>query len=99
VRWKIELASGDSFGIACLWDRWTDPASGEFVVSFSMLTVNAENHPVMSQFHKAGDEKRTPVIVSPHLYDEWLSADTGQATALMSWTHMPELVVMAAPKV
>jgi putative SOS response-associated peptidase YedK len=25
-RWPIELASGDPFGIACLWDRWTDPA-------------------------------------------------------------------------
>jgi len=34
VRWKISLASGDPFGIACLWDRWTDPASGELVVSF-----------------------------------------------------------------
>jgi putative SOS response-associated peptidase YedK len=99
ARWKIELASGDPFGIACLWDRWTDPASGELVVSFSMLTVNADEHPVMCQFHKSGDEKRTPVIVSPHSYDDWLSADTGQATELMSWTHMPELVAMAAPKV
>ena len=44
VRWKIELASGDPFGIACLWDRWTDPTSGELVVSFSMLTVNADEH-------------------------------------------------------
>ena len=35
VRWKIALASGDPFGIACLWDRWTDPASGERVVSGS----------------------------------------------------------------
>jgi putative SOS response-associated peptidase YedK len=52
VRWKIELASGDPFGIACLWERWTDPASGELVVSFSMLTVNADAHPVMRQFHK-----------------------------------------------
>lgn len=24
VRWKIALASGDAFGIACLWDRWID---------------------------------------------------------------------------
>ena len=23
VRWKIELASGEPFGISCLWDRWT----------------------------------------------------------------------------
>ena len=42
VRWRIDLASGDPFGIACLWDRWTDSATGELVVSFSMLTVNAD---------------------------------------------------------
>ena len=97
VRWKIELASGDPFGIACLWDRWTDPASGERVVSFSMLTVNAEEHPVMKQFHKPGDEKRTSVIIAPELHDAWLSADATQAADLMTWVHMPQLVAMSAP--
>jgi hypothetical protein len=29
VRWKIELASGDPFGIACLWDRWTDQPTAD----------------------------------------------------------------------
>mgnify|MGYP006177616895 FL=1 len=99
VRWKIELASGDPFGIACLWDRWTDPASGERVVSFSMLTVNADDHPVMRQFHKPGDEKRTPVIIAPELQDAWLSADTTQASELMTWSHMPDLLALQAPLV
>ena len=97
VRWKIGLASGDPFGIACLWDRWTDPASGELVVSFSMLTVNADDHPVMRQFHKHGDEKRTPVIMPPELQDAWLSADTTQASELMTWSHMPDLLALQAP--
>ena len=98
VRWKIELALGDSFGIACLWDRWTDPVSGELVVSFSMLTVNADEHPVMRQFHKPGDEKRTPVIIAPALHDAWLSADPVKAAELMSWSHMPELRTMPSPR-
>ena len=104
VRWKIELASGDPFGIACLWERWTDPASGELVVSFAMLTVNADEHPVMKQFHKPQDEKRTPVIIAPQRHDAWLSADVPQAAALMNWQHMPELVaspalsIMTAPR-
>jgi hypothetical protein len=63
-----------------------------------MLTVNADQHPVMRQFHKPADEKRTPVIVAPHLYDAWLSADTTQAAALMTWAHMPDLVAEAAPR-
>jgi putative SOS response-associated peptidase YedK len=99
VRWKIELASGDPFGIACLWDRWTEPDTGELVVSFSMLTTNADEHPVMRQFHKAGDEKRTPVIIAPELHDQWLSADVDQAAQLMNWTHMPELRAEPAPRI
>ena len=98
VRWRIALASGDPFGIACLWDRWTDPASGERVVSFSMLTVNADEHPVMRQFHPAGDEKRTPVVIAPELHDAWLSADVARAPELMTWQHMPELLACPAPK-
>ena len=97
VRWKIGLESGEPFGIACLWDRWTDPASGEQVVSCSMLTVNADQHPVMRQFHQPGDEKRTPVIFPPSLYPDWLGADPGRAAALMSWSHMPALTSRAAP--
>jgi hypothetical protein len=40
-----------------------------------MLTVNADEHPVMRQFHRAGDEKRTPVIIQPEHYSRWLGAD------------------------
>ena len=90
------MTSRAPFGIACLWDRWTDPASGELVVSFSMLTMNADEHPVMRQFHKPGDEKRTPVIITPELHDKWLSADVPQASELMSWAHMPNLRATAA---
>lgn len=98
VRWKIELASREPFGIACLWDRWTNPESGEHVVSFSMLTVNADDHPVMRQFHKPADEKRTPVILPPPLFDTWLSADMTRAGELMTWTNMPELRAMPSPR-
>jgi len=98
VRWRIELACGDPFGIACLWDRWTDPTSGELLVSFSMLTVNADAHPVMRQFHKPGDEKRTPVIITPELHATWLSADPAQSAELMTWSHMPDLRAMPAAR-
>jgi len=98
VRWKIELESHDPFGIACLWDRWTDPASGEIVVSFSMLTANADGHPVMCQFHKPGDEKRTPVIIAPERHQAWLSASADEASAMMNWDHMPPLVAEARPR-
>ena len=58
--------------------------------------MNADDHPVMRQFHKPGDEKRTPVIIRPDLQDAWLSSETDQAIDLMGWQHMPELVAVAA---
>jgi len=98
VRWKIERADQQPFGIACLWDRCTDPTSGELIVSFSMLTVNADEHAVMNQFHKPGDEKRTPVIISPEYHGDWLGADLADAAAWMSWQHMPALVAKPCPR-
>jgi putative SOS response-associated peptidase YedK len=56
-----------------------------------MLTVNANHHPVMKQFHKPGEEKRTPVILSPDQFEAWLSADTTIAAAMMNWYQMPPL--------
>jgi putative SOS response-associated peptidase YedK len=63
-----------------------------------MLTVNADKHPVMNQFHKPGDEKRTPVIIAPELHDSWLSANPDQAADMMTWAYMPELRAMPAPR-
>lgn len=31
--------------------------------SLSMLTVNADEHPLMRRFHKPGDEKRSVVVL------------------------------------
>jgi len=97
-RWKIELESKEPFGIASLWDIWTDSESGGVVISFSMLTVNADDHPVMKQFHKAGDEKRTPVILAPSQFDEWMDADQTQAAAMMTCELMPMLVASYAKR-
>ena len=92
VRTEITLKSNEPFAIACLWDRWKLPETGELVVSFSMLTVNADEHPVMKRFHKTGDEKRTPVIVPESAYRGWLGASVEQAALMMNWTKMPALL-------
>ena len=38
----VARADNDLMGIAGIWDRWVDKASGEVVHSFSMLTINAD---------------------------------------------------------
>jgi putative SOS response-associated peptidase YedK len=98
VRWKIQLASQEPMGIASLWDTWIDTSTGEVVSSFTMLTVNADEHPVMNQFHKTGYEKRTPIVLGKHQFDAWLSANTEQAHDMMNLAQMPTLQSMSSPR-
>ena len=91
-RWKIELAVKEPFGIASLWETWINPSSGEVITSFTMLTINADEHPVMKKFHRFGDEKRTPLVLSTSQFNQWLSANETQAIALMKLDNMPQLL-------
>ena len=59
-------------GVAGLWTQWHDSATGQNVYSFTMLTINADHHPFMRNFHKPEDEKRMIVILPRSRYDEWL---------------------------
>lgn len=64
VRWSIGRRDTQPFTAGAIWDAWRSP-SGETLHSFSMLTVNANDHPLTARFHKPGDEKRSLVIVPP----------------------------------
>jgi putative SOS response-associated peptidase YedK len=81
VRWIIRRADHSPMAIAGLWDEWRDPATGECVLSFTMLTVNADAHPVMRQFHKPGDEKRTVVILEEPR--QWIGPNLQAPAALL----------------
>jgi putative SOS response-associated peptidase YedK len=61
VRWKIGMADSAPFAIAGLWRTWDEPEGT--ALSFTMLTVNSNEHPLMKRFHRPGDEKRSVVIL------------------------------------
>ncbi len=63
VRWRIERRDGAPFMVAGLWERWVAPSNGETVFSFSMLTLNADTHPLMRRFHRPAEEKRSVAVV------------------------------------
>ena len=69
----IEHVEGKPLGIAGLWSSWKNPKDG-WVHSFTMLTINADDHPFMQQFHKPDDEKRMVVVLDSADYDAWLQA-------------------------
>jgi putative SOS response-associated peptidase YedK len=74
VATRIARANGQPMGIAGLWSWWKSP-KGELIYSFTILTINADLHPLMNQFHKPTDEKRMVALLPEHRYQEWLEPD------------------------
>lgn len=78
----IARADGQPMGIAGLWSSWRSP-KGETVHSYTMLTINADEHALMKMFHKPTDEKRMVVILQEDFYDDWLRATPEQSMGFM----------------
>ena len=96
VRWEIKRAGAEPMGIAGIWDKWTHPVTGEVIVSFTMLTINAAAHPVMRKFHRPEDEKRTPMVLDEQYFQDWLSATPLNATSFLRLDAMPALAAEPA---
>ncbi len=103
VWWRFARSDGEPWGLAGLWNSWTDPASGELVESYTMLTLNADAHPLMSRMHKPDpklpadqQDKRSVIAIEPADFDTWLGGEIDQARALMRLT--PVEMFSAAPQ-
>lgn len=97
VRWRIGRSDGAPLGVAALWSRWHGP-DGRTLHSFSMLTVNADAHPLLRQFHKQGEEKRMVAILEPDEYDAWLDAPPERMHSLLRCLPADALVAEPAPR-
>jgi len=75
---KISRADESPMGIAGLWESWTAP-DGSKILSITLLTINADDHPLMKNFHKPTDEKRMVVILPEEKYGAWLSASAEES--------------------
>ena len=98
LRWRIKRSDGNPLAVASIWERFIDHSTGEIRFSFSMLTINATNHPLMNHFHAPEDEKRSIVVLQDDDYQPWLQADTKQAAGMMSLVPGHFLVSEAAPR-
>lgn len=75
----IARADGYPMGIAGLWSQWQDK------LSFTMLTVNADDHAFMRHFHKPQDEKRMVVILPMGAYRDWLNPATDAQAFMLQY--------------
>jgi putative SOS response-associated peptidase YedK len=90
VWWRFRRADGAPWGLAGLWNTWTDKASGEVVESYTMLTMNADAHPLMRRMHKPDpklgpgqQDKRSVVPIERADVDTWLRGSLQAAAALV----------------
>lgn len=97
VRWRIERCDSSPFMVAGLWDRWVAPHNGETVLSFSMLTINADQHPLMRRFHRPGEEKRSVVVIDEAQAEAWLAATPETALGLLRPMPADQFTAQEAP--
>ena len=79
---RIARVDGKPLGVAGLWESWTG-AEGEVIVSYTLLTVNANSHALISRYQQPGNEKRMLAILNEGAYDAWLSTRPEKAREFM----------------
>ncbi len=90
VWWRFRRVDGAPWGLAGLWNTWTDKTTGELVESYTMLTLNADAHPLMRRMHKPDpklgpdqQDKRSVVPVEFEDVDLWLHGTQAEARGLL----------------
>lgn len=94
--WRFRRADGRPWGLAGLWNTWTDKTTGEVHESYTMLTINADGHPLMGRMHKneldpktkkplplEDQDKRSVIPIDLADMDSWLAGTQQEAAALL----------------
>ena len=79
---RIARVDGKPMGVAGLWESWRG-AEGEVIVSFCLLTVNANSHALMRRYQQPGAEKRMVAVLNEGSYGAWLTAHPEKARGFM----------------
>ena len=78
---RITRVDGKPMGVAGIWERWVK--DGTEIISFTLLTVNANSHALLHRYQQNGNEKRMPVILGEGAYDAWLNTKPEKAREFM----------------
>ncbi|NMV39860.1 SOS response-associated peptidase [Ralstonia insidiosa] len=80
IRYRIWLRDQADFAIAGMWRDWRNPDGSLDQYSFTLITLNADEHPVFNRMHKpfeadgvTPEEKRGVVMLHREFWDDWLA--------------------------
>lgn len=79
--WGIHRTDQEPFTVAAIYQAAR--VEDEIIRSMSLLTINADDHPFMSQFHRPEDEKRSIVVIPPERHMDWRHCHHSQAHKLL----------------
>lgn len=93
---RFTTDDGEPWGIAGLWDTYRDEA-GAAVDSYTMMTVNADDHDLLRNYHRPGAEKRMLVLLPRAQWGEWLDVEPDRSMQFMQQYPADRMVAAAAP--
>jgi putative SOS response-associated peptidase YedK len=73
------------FGLAGLWENWKNPATGEWVRTFCIITTAANE--LVGRIHD-----RMPAILRPEDYSRWLALDPDGPNLLQPFPSEPMII-------
>lgn len=90
IWWRFARADGKPWMLAGIWSEWTDPATGEVIPSYSLVTTNCDSHPLLSLMHKPDptlpadqQDKRSPISIEQSNWEQWLQGSAADAIQLV----------------
>lgn len=74
-----------------MWNTWVSRLTGEVVESYTMLTLNADAHPLMNRMHKPdpsrpphAQDKHSVIPIAPADVDQWLNVSRDDVKTLFT---------------
>ncbi len=94
IWWRFARRDTTPWTLAGIWSEWTDPATGEVVPNYTMLTMNCDANSLLNQFHKPDpdlpadkQDKRSVVSIEKTHWNTWLTGTIEEALALVRLTE------------
>ena len=78
---ELTVLVGDEFAVrAAVEPEVTQLGEdGEVIVSYALITINANAHALMNRYGHPGNDKAMPAILNEGAYDAWLNAKVNKA--------------------
>ncbi|MCW7536276.1 SOS response-associated peptidase [Aquabacterium sp. A7-Y] len=88
--WRFRRPDGQPWGMAGLWNTWIDKETGEVHESYTMVTLNCDDHPLLRRMHRPDpdrpetmQDKRAVVPLHPDAFEIWLRGTVEEAVSAL----------------